>query len=1429
MKGTELEPKQHIQKLFGQRARNDSNSVTLANTLNKDIETLFKGPHKFIFELLQNADDAGESKQSVAVEFILLHDQLILCHDGQSFTPEDVEKICDNAQQRYLDKIENPHKTGYKGIGFKALFSVADSVSIVSGGYRFRFDKNYWTEESKDKSYPWPIIPIWTEWTDFKPIVRQYLNNEKFPTAFVLTLKNPEAVLNEFAFMQKTADWMLFFRQVRSIVLQTSQKKTSIILQVKGNQRQIYHDGELKKTFIVSPVFSWEISGAVKKDMKKMSDFECPPKLKTADKVSVQLAAPLAMDGSPLRQSSNFLYCYLPTAVNLGLPYLVNANFLLTPDRAGLLENTWNAFLLQLSAVANFLWLKKLATRPDYRDHILKLLGKDSISTNPLFQQSYQAGFEHGLQEIPCIPSHHDGNTLLTVNETIADILGFWREFPELKDKDYPQSSLARYELIGLSEQKYFGKKFSADDLWKKLAVYAGKMPNLSEYKRFLIFLCRLAPVHHYFPSRPELYILKNIPFLLCQSGAYLMPEKAYYYPEEYKNTEWPENLHIDCLNRAITKRESELVQWLTTLGVKPLVADQILEHEVLPRLQSDQQTVEIHLDLFCFAIKQLETVISQSRKENLLMILQKIHVLNVEKKWIPVQSSYFHDDYKPQVPLMAYTKDLSLFLSPLYLNLKLKEPALRQFFKSLGVRDTLSTARLSPFTYKEATASKNKLLMDYFDSFRKFNQFAKPDDYISLLINLPILDFQTQGNQFVAAFWKQFIDEWPTLQKECQNITYHYVATVKKKTLCINSFLQYRLKHTPCLQASDSQFYLSTQCYTSQFKKLTPLPVLDRDLPEGMTRFLGLRSELSEDDCIKLLTYYGEQTNPHIEIYQILFTQILITAKHCYSFNRKLETWSGKLPAQDGSLQPVKQLKFFGVAHQEAPRSPRWLKEIPKLNQEKRLQIAELFGIQVFTAEKPLVFTQQERLDSALILCFQSLLAALVIIESRQMQCDTAVLLNQSLLELEKLQVYSVAELKTCWSADEKEALPQRCHLGDNILYYKGEWQPKSIEIAKLVAQFLNFSVKTQEAASTLIRYPPNSDLLREWLIEDGYSEEEYRRLLELSAVKPQPIAEPELKEQKIIPLLIEPPRKLEEPPHTLTIKSSLPVVQLFEDKQTFSMDQSLPKKTECILTTPSKVTDTIALPLHTHISKTQQTAPILSSNQSAEIVSLSRSLVKTTLFAPMIQPQDIDMKLVEYKPFSAKKSLSTPNTNTSLLRKSPVQLAPSTPRESTTSVVVHHTQGQDTSEVGRWGEKFVYQKLMADYQLKYPLCTCQETDQGFELKGHRLHDGSKEPLDLQVIWFNKSGETGASADFKIIKNSAVRYIEVKATQQSKKTEFFISGSEWRTMIQHGDRYRLFRVFNAGRSDVYLTKIKNPAEKIKNGEWVPQQARFRG
>lgn len=92
---------------------------------------------RMFYELLQNADDAS-SQKGVKVMVQIKGDYLIFTHDGLSFSRQDFRSIVSTANStKRLDR----KKTGYKGIGFKSVFTDSDKVYIRTGGFFFVFDK----------------------------------------------------------------------------------------------------------------------------------------------------------------------------------------------------------------------------------------------------------------------------------------------------------------------------------------------------------------------------------------------------------------------------------------------------------------------------------------------------------------------------------------------------------------------------------------------------------------------------------------------------------------------------------------------------------------------------------------------------------------------------------------------------------------------------------------------------------------------------------------------------------------------------------------------------------------------------------------------------------------------------------------------------------------------------------------------------------------------------------------------------------------------------------------------------------------------------------------------------------------------------------------------------------------------------------------
>jgi hypothetical protein len=89
----------------------------------------------FIFELIQNAEDAGATE----LAFELFADRLELRHDGRPFTEADVRGVCGVGQS---GKSGDLTAIGKFGIGFKSVYAYTRSPRIHSGDEHFKIE-NY--------------------------------------------------------------------------------------------------------------------------------------------------------------------------------------------------------------------------------------------------------------------------------------------------------------------------------------------------------------------------------------------------------------------------------------------------------------------------------------------------------------------------------------------------------------------------------------------------------------------------------------------------------------------------------------------------------------------------------------------------------------------------------------------------------------------------------------------------------------------------------------------------------------------------------------------------------------------------------------------------------------------------------------------------------------------------------------------------------------------------------------------------------------------------------------------------------------------------------------------------------------------------------------------------------------------------------------
>ncbi len=91
-----------------------------------------------ISELLQNAEDAG----ATAVSMSLQNENFVFTHNGEAFNSETFQSLC----QFGFSNKRHLHTIGFRGIGFKSVFSIGPEVNVFSPGLSFCFNESRFTE-----------------------------------------------------------------------------------------------------------------------------------------------------------------------------------------------------------------------------------------------------------------------------------------------------------------------------------------------------------------------------------------------------------------------------------------------------------------------------------------------------------------------------------------------------------------------------------------------------------------------------------------------------------------------------------------------------------------------------------------------------------------------------------------------------------------------------------------------------------------------------------------------------------------------------------------------------------------------------------------------------------------------------------------------------------------------------------------------------------------------------------------------------------------------------------------------------------------------------------------------------------------------------------------------------------------------------------
>jgi hypothetical protein len=94
----------------------------------------YNDPSHFIYEILQNAEDAKAKK----ISFTLNEKELVINHNGRDFNFDDVKGITSIGDS---GKKEDINAIGKFGVGFKSVFAITETPKIYSGKYNFEIQE----------------------------------------------------------------------------------------------------------------------------------------------------------------------------------------------------------------------------------------------------------------------------------------------------------------------------------------------------------------------------------------------------------------------------------------------------------------------------------------------------------------------------------------------------------------------------------------------------------------------------------------------------------------------------------------------------------------------------------------------------------------------------------------------------------------------------------------------------------------------------------------------------------------------------------------------------------------------------------------------------------------------------------------------------------------------------------------------------------------------------------------------------------------------------------------------------------------------------------------------------------------------------------------------------------------------------------------
>lgn len=1093
--------KDFIQDLYKEKARNDSNSKSLANLLNILTKTVFGDANRFVFELLQNADDSPKENGiiNVQVEFRLLDKYLIFSHTGKHFSADDVKGIS-NVGSGDSGKTKDIEKTGYKGIGFKSIFGTCNCVQILSNKYSFKFDRYHYLWKDVD-GYPWQIIPVWVESTDIEKEVLERLNIENVNTIISINDKNKTGY--EIKEVFKDPRIVLFLRHISSVTFYDNDIQVFRIECKPTNNgfKEIYVNGVLKSCWI-SKEFIVSVDEEVHKKVKNLDPAVCPEKLKEATTTKLAFAAQYEHETIKDIADAVF-YCYLPTKVQYNFPFLINGDFITNAERTQFLENEWNGFLFKKIAYCKIQWLSELAQSRIFKYQFAKLIRhKFTYVYSSIIFMAYNAGLDEAILNIPFIPQQNNQESLLKIGECILDYTGFCNIFGTEIVTSYHKNIylIADCKIQNLSKIASLGAKiFDINNLCEILSsneFTKKSSQNITFQLNLVQFLYSITC------NNPDwLAHVKSTPFLIDENYRLNSPEEIYFpLREEVKDiSQVIEFRYINSNLFESIKANKDLLNWLSMLGVKESSYIEVVRRSIYKMIEENRIDNGNVLEIGRFVFK---VFLKGKLNDNDYNKLSKLKLLtNKGTLEVPI-NCYLLDYYEPELKIQDVFPEGN-YASEEYVQGESEITQWKRFFTRIGVKERISV-NIENGSFERMELIKKypffKHYFDYIDANDFYPSITRP--YITNrqhgLTNIVFIDFLNylHNYSFAKSFWKIILENyWHQLYSGCKKAMYY----TRLGEVPIESYFEYFIKNNSCIPANDGKCYKSIEVYSSSLKRVIgsfyPIADFEINLSKEQDEFLCIKRTLPIQDCLKILKKIDtrEINSDIISQIEAVYKQLIKSITEHQNPNEVTLEWSGKLLATNNTFQDSSILHCFGVKQLLPPSDSKYFLKLSEQIKNDDLEIlCSIFDIPIVKYNDLQFIPEDIEVENDLyntLISKVNYFASLVANTSNEDQYKFSIKIHQ---KIKHSVFYRAQSLSLGYLSKERGMIYQQkieswFDICSSRLYYVGKWNsPLTLySLSSALCSFLELKDKERELA--LILQLSNLEV-EGWLKAKGY-----------------------------------------------------------------------------------------------------------------------------------------------------------------------------------------------------------------------------------------------------------------------------------------------------------------------------------------------------